>query len=224
MNKKKILIILISLIIGVIIVFFIKNNYKIFKFGNTITNKSIKEIEEYILNISSYEAKIEVTITSNKNENKYILNQKCKENNVLKQEVLEPNNIQGLQTIYNDGKLEIKNTKLGLTTILENYPYITENVLWLSNFIYDYKKSEKKSIKEEESMYVMCVSTEKNSKYFYNKTLYVDKKTNKPIKMIIKDKNNKTLIYILYNEVNFDSLSKEEVLAIEIENMSVIDL
>ena len=120
--------------------------------------------------------------------------------------------------------MEIKNTKLGLTTILENYPYVTENVLWLSSFIKDYKESEKKSLKEENNMYVMNVITDNSNKYFYNKTLYIDKKTSKPIKMLIKDNNNKTLIYILYNEINFDSISKEEILAFCLENVGLRDL
>ena len=160
MNKKKFILILCILCICIIIAFFVKNNYKILNFGNTITSKSIEEMEEYILNISSYEARLEITVTSNKNENKYILSQKCGSDNTLKQEVIEPSNIQGMQTIYNDGKLEIKNSKLGLTTIIENYPYVTENVLWLSSFIKDYKESTKKSINEENNMYVMEVTTE----------------------------------------------------------------
>ena len=171
MNKKKIILILVILIAVVIIGIFIKSNYKTLNFGNTINSKSIEEMEEYILNISSYEAEIEVTITSNKNENKYLLSQKCSKDNVLKQEVIEPSNIQGLQTIYNDGKLEIKNSKLGLTTIFENYPYITENALWLSSFVKDYKKSSKKAIREENGNFVMEVNVE-NSKYMYNKILY----------------------------------------------------
>ena len=85
MNNKRFLIILAFFIVSIIIIFLVKNNYKNLKFGNTITSKSIEEIENYILNVSSYEAKIEVTITTNKNENKYILSQKCNDN-VLKQE------------------------------------------------------------------------------------------------------------------------------------------
>ena len=42
--------------------------------------------------------------------------------------------------------------------------------------------------------------------------------------MLIQDKNNKTLIYILYNEINFDSISKEEVLAFSLENIGLKDL
>ena len=67
LNKKNILIILTVLIISIIIIFFIKNNYKNFKIGNNVTSKSIEEIEDYILNISSYDANVEVTIKSNKN-------------------------------------------------------------------------------------------------------------------------------------------------------------
>ena len=222
-NKKNVLIIIVLLIV-VISIFFVKNNYKNLKFGNNMTSKSIEEMEEYILNISSYEAKLEVTVTSNKNENKYILNQKCGSDNILKQEILEPGNIKGLQTIYNEGKLEIKNSKLGLTTIIENYPYVTENVLWLSSFVKDYKESSKKSIKEEDNMYIMEVIGENSNQYMYNKILYIDKKSNKPTKMVIKDKNNKTLIYILYNEINFDSLSKEEILAFSLDNILLKDL
>ena len=65
MNKKKIILILCILCISILIAFLIKNNYKILNFGNTITSKSIEEMEEYILNISSYEARLEITVTSN---------------------------------------------------------------------------------------------------------------------------------------------------------------
>ena len=78
--KKPIIIVLILFLIVLMIYFFINKNNKLFNknfnIGNNITNKSIQEIEEYILNISSYEAELEVTVQSNKNTNKYILKQK----------------------------------------------------------------------------------------------------------------------------------------------------
>ena len=36
-----------------------------------MSNKSADEIKEYILNISSYEAEVEINVISNKNQNKY---------------------------------------------------------------------------------------------------------------------------------------------------------
>ena len=220
MNLKKIFLILGIVLLIIIIGIFVFFNYKKINFGNNMSNKSIEEMEQYILNISSYEAKIEVTVTSNKNENKYKMTQKYADN-CYKQEVEEPSNISGMQTILSDNKLEIKNTKLGATTVLDNFPCIAENSLWLTSFINDYKNSSNKSIKEKDELWVMEVNVQNSSKYLSSKTLYIDKKTGKPTKLCINDENNKTLIYILYNEINFDSISKDEVVAFNIPNLFI---
>ena len=73
MNKKKIIWGSLAIIIVlVILIFSIFNffNYKKVQIGNNISDKTLQEIEEYILNISSYDAEIEVTVESNKNTNK----------------------------------------------------------------------------------------------------------------------------------------------------------
>ena len=101
---------------------------------------------------------------------------------------------------------------------------MTENALWLSSFINDYKNSSQKGIKEENGEYIMETKVKDANNYTSCKKLYIDKNTNKPTKMLIQDKNNKTLIYILYNEIKFDSLSKEEVLAFKLENLNLNDL
>lgn len=225
MNNKKFLI---GCVIGVILVFattfFSKSNYKSLNSGNNISNKSINEMENYILNISSYEAKLDVTVISNKNENKYVLMQKYNKENVAKQEVVEPENIKGVQTIFKDGKVEIKNSSLNLSTIFNNYPFMNENVLWLSNFIKEYAENSEKLITEENNEYIMSVNNNTASKYICRKKLYIDKNTGNPTKLLIQDENNKTSIYILYNEIKLNSLSKEEVLAINLNNMYVKDI
>ena len=133
-NKKYFIFACITIII-ILIIIFAKNNYKKFGSGNNNIGNSNQEISEYILNINSYSAKLEVTINSNKNENKYILAQEFNQPNIAKQVVQEPGNIEGL-TIINDGKnLTINNTKLDVTKIYENYNYITENHLFLNTFI-----------------------------------------------------------------------------------------
>lgn len=113
-NKKLLYIIAIFIIICIIIIisicFFTKNNYKTKEFGNT-NIKSAESIKEYILNISSYEADISLEITSNKTTNKYRLIQKYVSPNIFKQEVLEPNNIKGLTTIYDGTNLKIENSR-----------------------------------------------------------------------------------------------------------------
>ena len=223
MEKKKLIIILgilAVLVTSVIIYVFIKNNYKNLKSGNNMSNKNLKEIEEYILSIRSYNAKIEVEIQSNKNKNKYVLEQKYAEPNVQKQIVLEPSNIEGLETIFDGNNLKINNTKLNLSTIYENYSDVTSNFLWLNTFTEEYKKmieTGKQNIIEQNGIIIMEIKDADE----LNKKLYIDRKTGKPIKMQIKNVSKNTTVYILYNEIEINSLKRDDVLAFRLKNVYV---
>mgnify|MGYP002987129326 FL=1 len=188
-----------------------KNNKifnKNFNIGNNITSKSIQEIEQYILNISSYEAKAEVMIESNKNINKYVLKQEYNNSGKIEQIVLEPSNIEGLTISYNEGNLTINNTKLNLQTVYNNYKYVVDNNLWLNSFIKDYRESNNKSISENSDYIVMTVDISDSNNYGKIKILYINKTTGNPEKMLIQDKNQKNMVYILYSEIRINSVSK----------------
>ena len=170
LNKKSLIILIcIILAITIISVYFINKNNKIFNknfnIGNNITSKSIQEIEQYILNISSYEAKAEVMIESNKNINKYVLKQEYNNSGKIEQIVLEPSNIEGLTISYNEGNLTINNTKLNLQTVYNNYKYVVDNNLWLNSFIKDYRESNNKSISENSDYIVMTVDISDSNNY-----------------------------------------------------------
>ena len=204
-NKKVLVLIIMLIVISIILTinFFVQKFNKNLNNGNNIVSKNIQEIEEYILNISSFEAKIEVTVESNKNTNKYIIEQRYISPNTENQIVLEPANIAGLETIYSDGTLKLNNTKLDLQTVYEEYKYVTYNNLWLNSFIKEYKESNEKNIKENEANFVMTVNTENDVK-----SLYIDKSTGNPTKLLVQDKNQKNAIYILYNEIKINTLNK----------------
>lgn len=217
MKIKKTIIIFIIVLILILGVILIKNNYKTSKNGNNISNKSADEIENLILNIGSYEAKANITIKSNKNQNTYVVKQKYnKEGNLYRQEILEPSGIAGTLIQYDGKDLTIKNTNLNIKKIYENYSYIESNILSLASFIEDYKQSESKEIKEENGIVTLQVKLSNNNKYTMEKTLYINKNENKIEKMEIKDTTQNVRIYILYNEIEFNNTPKEEVLAFSI--------
>lgn len=200
--KKKVILISLFFIILLIILFFCKFNYKKIKFGNNESNKSVDQIKEYILNINSYTAVLDVTTISNKNTNKYILEQSYKKGAYEEQKVNKPENIEGTTIIYKDNTLEIKNSKLNLSKIYNDYPYLSNNVLCLSSFIEDCNKNlEKINIYEQNNDIVFELSTSINA-YLGKRTLYLEKGTGKPKKMVVQDDNNKDIIYILYNEID----------------------
>ncbi len=197
MNPKKIIIILgITILIIGITIFFIWN-YKIGKNGNTMINKSEEEIVETILTMKSYRATLNITVETNKNKTQYTVKQNL-ENGKAKQEVIEPENIAGVITEYDGEKITIKNNKLNLETTFQNYQYIVENGLWLDSFIETYQKSGSTTRNETE---IILETKKEDNPYQTYQALYIDKKTGKPTKMIVKDINQKTLVYILYTEI-----------------------
>ena len=159
MKNKKILICLFVVIALFIIIFSIvlKNNVaKKSKIGN---NSTSQEVLDYILNIRSYEVTIEVTVKSNKNENKYIIKQIYNGPEDNMQEVLEPSNIAGVKIIKNGNSLKLENSNLNLVSMFENYEYISENSLDLSSFIEEYKTDEKAMMKEKDNKVIMQTSS-----------------------------------------------------------------
>ncbi len=177
-----------------------KKDYKKDENGNT---KNIKEIEQYILNVNSYKAKIKVTVKSNKNVNFYELMQEVKTNNETKQIALSPKDLEGIEISYKDGTIEVKNTRYNLTTIYKNYPYISDNSMYLTSFIEGYKKAENKEIKEVDNKIELSYETKKN-KYNNKQKLYINKSTLLPENMQILNINNDTKVDILYNEIELN--------------------
>lgn len=217
-NKKVLILLIIIILIITIIIFFIKNNYKFSKKGNNISNKSADEIKEYILNIDSYQTTATITVKSNKNENTYVVKQKYnKENNVYKQEIIEPENIAGVQFTYNGTELKVENTKLNLSKIYQDYNYIGSNELSLIKFIEDYKNLNNSKYYEENGKFILETNSQNENKYTMKKKLYMNKESGKIEKMEIQDRTQNTRIYILYNEIEINSLSKEEVVAFSIK-------
>lgn len=200
MKNKKIIIILILVIVIILIasfIFFRGKMSKNLKIGNNTTSQ---EIVNYILSINSYETKVEVEVKSNKNSNKYIIKQKYNGIEDNSQEVIEPNNIAGVKIIKEGKNLRLENSNLNLTSMFENYQYISDNSLDLCNFIEDYKKGEKSEWKEKDGKIIM--ETNRESK---QKILYIDAKSGNPEKMEIKDNNKNMAVYILYKEVSVNS-------------------
>ena len=199
---KFIILFLITLIIFITI--FIKNHYKFSENGNNINSKQSEEIVNDILNISSYKAEIEMTVTGNKNTSKYKMTQAYTKPNICTQEIIEPSNIAGLKIMYNENTLYINNTNLNLETIYKDYPYIAENIIWLSDFINIYSNDNNKEIVEEKEEIVLKCKKEGN-KYNVYYELNIDKKTGKPTKLLIRDVNKKEVVYIVYTKVEMSS-------------------
>ena len=201
--KKKVFITIIFFTIFFLI-FYLIFNYKSLKNGNNnIRIKNEEDVNDYILNISNYEAKIEVIVKSNKNENKYIINQKCMDNYSYQE--MEYENNKKIIIEHKDNKVIIRNTSLKLEKIYESWEFLIENNLFLTTFIENFKETDEKEILVNENYYVVNLKLKKISdKNVAYKSLYINKNNGKIEKLEIYDINKNRTIYILYKEITIN--------------------
>jgi len=195
-----------TIIFFIIFIILICFCYKYIKNVNTISIKNKEDAEKYILNIKSYRAEVEVNISSNKNQNTYeLLQEENLKDKKSRQEVI---NKEGNRIVIESimGKLIIKNTNINLKKVYENYNYLAENTLYLSSFIEEYKKSNKKEIKENDKYYVVDIKIKKyKNDYNVRKKLFIDKNNKKIEKLEVYDINQKRTIYILYKKIDINN-------------------
>ena len=174
--------------------------FKFFNFGN---NKTSQDNVKDIFNMNGYEVEFNMTITSNKNENEYKIKQNYMKNeNRSVQEIIEPENLKQIKIIKQNNTITLENTQLNLNKIFNEYNGIAQNDMDLESFIKDFEQgNSKSSIKEKDDEIILQTVSKNANKYTKNKTLYIDKNTQKPTRMEIKDINKKITVYIVYTKV-----------------------
>lgn len=179
--------------------------YKNFLFGNNISkNRSGNQMEQVLDDMKSYHAQINVTVTSNKTQNEYMMEQEVKDDYCM-QEVKQAEAIEGVKIELSQNNLKISNTKLNLEKVYENYSNLLNHAMFLNSFVEDYRNEENISnCFEENGAWIFEVNLNKNQNtYIKYKKLYVDSKTKKPTKLEIKDNTKKETICIVYNNIEF---------------------
>ncbi len=199
MKKKIILIVSIAFFLLLFIFLYYKN----FNNGNNI-NSQIDIAENFLNNTNSYKAQIDVTSYSNKNVVNYKIKQEEDGKN-SKEEIIEGQNIKGLKLEIRDNILKVTNTKFNLEKIFKDYNIISNNSLFLSTFIKEYKDINNKTKIEEDNENIILKLEINNDKYIKYKELYLNKKTRKPIKMIINNMYNKKRASIIYTNIEINT-------------------
>ena len=196
MNFKKLMFVFVFICISIFfIIYYIFSSFGNNKFRNQ------NEIVDNILNkFNNYEANILVTITTNKNENNYEMFQEVSEKN-SKTIINSPENIKDMIIEINDNTLKITNTKINMEKIYEEYDGLLNNNLFLNKFTKDCENNNFKFYEKNEKIILETILNNNSSTYIKYKELYLDKKTNLPTELIMKDNTKKACIRIIYNDI-----------------------
>ncbi len=179
--------------------------YKNFLFGNNIIkNRSSNKNEDVLYHLENYTAEANITVTSNKTQNSYVVKQEVSSNYSM-QEVIKGESIEGVKIEISEGNLKVSNSKLNLEKVYENYHDLLNNSLFLNTFVADYKEAENETkCEQQDEQMIMEVKLNKNQNtYIQYKKLYLDTKTGKPQKLEVQDNTKKETICIVYNNIEF---------------------
>lgn len=168
--------------------------------GNNIIRNQNEFVEDIFEDLEKYEANIEVTVKSNKNENKYNMYQVV-DNENSKLIVNSPENVNGLIIEIKDGQLKISNNKVNMEKIYENYKTIINNALFLNSFIEDYENNEVEMYENDEEIIIKININNNTNTYIKSKELYIDKTSKLPKKLIIKGNTQNINTSIIYNDI-----------------------
>ena len=194
--NKKIVFIFVLICITIFLIF-----YYIFSLsGNNIIRNQNEFVEDIFEDLEKYEANVEVTVKSNKNENQYSMYQEVDEEN-SKLVVTSPENVNGLVIEIKNGELKVSNSKVNMEKTYENYKVIINNSLFLNSFIEDYKNNVAEIYENDNEIIVKLKIDNNKNTYIKSKELYLDKESKLPKKLIIEDDTQNINTSIIYNDI-----------------------
>ena len=79
----------------------------------------------------------------------------------------------------------------------------------------------KTKLYEQNNMVFMEVELTNQNAYVASKKLVIDKANGIIKKLVVQDKNEKKIVYILYNEIIINSVNKEDILAFHLQDFNV---
>lgn len=182
------------------IIFFVIFYYIFLLSGNNINRNQKEFVEEILKKFKSYEANLIVLVNSNKNNNEYKMYQEVNTES-SKLVVNNPQNVNGLCIELKENKLIISNEKTKMQKVYENYNNFVNESIFLNTFIEDYENNKAEIEENEQEIIVKLEMKDYEDTYIKFKELYINKKSEIPTKLIIKDNNQSIKTSIIYTDM-----------------------
>ncbi len=178
---------------------FLSFYYILQSFGNNKTINQDMIANKILKRFKNYEAKINVCVISNKNENYYMMEQFVDEYS-SKLIISSPENVKGIVIENSNGDLKILNSVLNMEKVYDNYGILLTNSLYLNTFLEDSLKYGFTFKENSEEIIINIDINDSTNTYAKEKELHLDRNY-MPKSLIIKDNTNRARIRILYTDM-----------------------
>ncbi len=169
---------------------------------------SMEKIQKELLEMKSYSCNADVEQISNKGSNKYETNQFYKTTGQYRIEMLGPESVKGIVTVF-DGNTVTQFNPRTEGKISLNVPETKDRVeLFLGSFVKNYLHSEDVTVEtskmENSNCTVLEAKIEGNHPYMATEKLWIDNETIKPLKLVIYDPDGVERIIVTYKKIDYN--------------------
>lgn len=178
------------------------------KNNNSQQQSAYQKINSMLVNLKSYKCNATVKYISNKNTNTYDTIQYCKNDGSYRIEITSPENSAGNITLSDGKTIYQYNSKINGRVSVGYKESMERSELFLSSFIRNYNKSLETSVSVANMNKEQCTILEAQipgeHPYLSSEKLFVDNKTQKPVELIIYDKDNSERIIVTFNSFEYN--------------------
>ncbi len=180
---------------------------------------TMEQIQAQLNKIENYRCMASVIFISNKGRNEYLTKQYYKKTGEYRLEMLEPDTIKGIVTIF-DGKTVMQmNPRVEGKMIYPVEGSKDRDEIFLGAFLKNYMQSEEVSIAvvhtDEGKSTVLEAVIPGNHPYLSTEKLWLDNKTLKPTQLVIYDSQGNERMIVKYKEFEYNIALDDAVFRVE---------
>jgi len=189
------------------------------KMRSTKELSPMEKIQKRYMGLDSYESLVKVTYISKQGKNEYKMKHYYKRSGEYRIEIVEPQNLAGIVTIFDGQKVMQANPKIEGKAIveIEKSPYREE--ILLGNFLKNYFQSQEVSIEVgkmgEGEVTVLETQIPGDNPLLSYGRLWVDNESHDPIYMILYDNKQEKRIVVQYEEFMYNKTLDDRLFVIE---------
>ena len=182
-------------------------------------NLDASKIQDKLINMESYACLANVSHISDSTTNIYETKQVYQMDGKYRMEVIKPEHIAGLTTVFNGDKIIQHHTRLGKYYSCELVPDDLRNQVFLGSFVKNYLQSEDVSIRVQNMgpglTTVLDAIIPGANKHMCLQRVWIDQKTYQPVRMAILNEEDKETVVIEFLEFTYNPKINESIFSLK---------
>lgn len=187
-----------------------------------VQKSPIEEINDKLMTMETYGCIADLTYISNKGENTYKTKQYYRTTGEYRVEMIAPEEVKGLVTVYDGEKVMQYNPRINGEVIDEIPESKNRNEIFLGVFLKNYLQSEEVTLEvfniNDEEYSVLEAVIPEGGKYLATEKLWVSNKTLEPNKLIVYDIEGKERIIVKYEQFKYNIKLEDRIFRISKSN------